>query len=128
MLYELLTISRITHPSALNQEAKEIAKMVGKLVIENRGVVRNVFPLGYRNLPKIIKKDQEKHFRGFNTLMLFDASPAVQSQIHRIIKKDPRIIRSSIISVSTKKSLDVATSYEKAYGKKTILERNSEYL
>lgn len=74
-------------------------------------------------LPKIIKKDQEQHFQGYHFLMLFDSSAAVQSEILRTLKKDPRVIRSSIVKVDTSKQLDVASSIERAAGYSSILEK-----
>ncbi|KAM3163498.1 Mitochondrial ribosomal small subunit component [Lachancea thermotolerans] len=123
MLYELVSIVRVVNPLSANTEAKELATTIGKLIIQNRGVVRRVLPVGNKLLPKIIKKDQEQHFQGYHFLMLFDSSAAVQSEILRTLKKDPRVIRSSIVKVDTSKQLDVASSIERAAGYSSILEK-----
>ncbi|CAH02519.1 Mrp17 [Kluyveromyces lactis] len=123
MLYELVSIVRVSNPLAANAEAKELATTIGKLIIQNRGVVRKIVPMGNKLLPKIIKKDQEQHFQGYHFLMLFDSSAPVQSEILRTLKKDPRVIRSNIIKLSTHKKLDIPTSFERATGNLTSLSK-----
>lgn len=126
MLYEVLAIVRVVNPTAANKEAKELATTIGKLVIQNRGVVRKILPMGSKLLPKITKKDQEQHFQGYHFLMLFDSSAAVQSEILRTLKNDPRVIRSSIVKVNNAKQLDVASSLERSSGYNSILEKVSK--
>ncbi|QLG72664.1 hypothetical protein HG535_0D03720 [Zygotorulaspora mrakii] len=126
MLYELVSIVRVVNPTSANKEAKELATTIGKLVIQNRGVVRRILPMGNKLLPRILKKDQEQHFQGFHFLMLFDSSAAVQSEILRTLKNDPRVIRSSIVKVKTNKQLDIASSVEKSSGYNSILEKVSK--
>lgn len=113
----------MNNPLVANSEAKELATTIGKLIIQNRGVVRKIVPMGNKALPKIIKKDQEQHFQGYHFLMLFDASGPVQSEILRTLKKDPRVIRSNIVKVHTKKQLDVPTSFERAAGNYSSLSK-----
>lgn len=125
MLYELVGIVRVVNPSAVNKEAKDLATTIGKLVIQNRGVVRKILPMGSKLLPKIMRKDQEQHFQGYHFLMLFDSSAAVQSEILRTLKNDPRVIRSSIVRVNNDKQLDVASSLERSSGYNSILEKVS---
>lgn len=126
MLYELVGIVRVMNPLAANAEAKDLATTIGKLVIQNRGVVRKIVPLGSKLLPKIMKKDQEKHFQGYHFLMMFDSSASVQSEILRTLKNDPRVIRSSIAKTNTSKQLDVASSVERASGYNSTLEKTSK--
>ncbi|KAH3685203.1 hypothetical protein WICPIJ_003797 [Wickerhamomyces pijperi] len=114
MLYELVAISRITSGAAQALEAKEVATTIGKLVLQNRGVVRDIKSLGSGTLPKIITKDQERHFRGHKFLMLFDSSSSVQNEILRTLKNDPRVIRSMITKVNDSKVLNARDSISKA--------------
>ncbi|CDO95960.1 unnamed protein product [Kluyveromyces dobzhanskii CBS 2104] len=123
MLYELVSIVRVSNPLAANAEAKELATTIGKLIIQNRGVVRKIVPMGNKLLPKIIKKDQEQHFQGYHFLMLFDSSAPVQSEILRTLKKDPRVIRSNIIKLNMHKKLDIPTSFERATGNLTSISK-----
>lgn len=126
MLYELVSIVRVVNPNNASKEAKELATTIGKLVIQNRGVVRRILPMGSKLLPKIIKKDQEQHFQGSHFLMLFDSSAAVQTEILRTLKNDPRVIRSSIVKIKTDRHLDIASSLERSSGYNSILEKVSK--
>ncbi|KAM9899910.1 hypothetical protein OXX69_009289, partial [Metschnikowia pulcherrima] len=65
MFYELFAIARIQDPIHVNKEAVKIASTVGKLILNNRGVIRQITSLGPKPLPKIISKDQERHFQGY---------------------------------------------------------------
>lgn len=110
MLYELIAIAR-THTNkaeikAIHDDARAVANTIGKLIINNRGVVRRIVSLGPMYLPKYIKQDQQVHFQGSYFTMLFDSSSSVQSELLRILKGDPRVIRSSIFKVDTKKLLN----------------------
>lgn len=123
MLYELIGIVRINNHLHRSLETKELVGTIGKLIIQNRGVVRDIVNMGERQLPQIMRKDQERHFRGFHFMMLFDASSGVQNEILRTLKKDPRVIRSSIVKVNTKRSLDVAASLDRANNIPTIFDK-----
>ncbi|RCK65262.1 37S ribosomal protein MRP17, mitochondrial [Candida viswanathii] len=114
MYYELFAIARITDPLNHAKEAKKIASTVGKLILNNRGLVRSITSLGARPLPKIISKDQERHFQGYQFLMGFDCSVNVQEQLLRTLKKDPRILRSGILKHDLTQNLDPGTSIEQA--------------
>ena len=124
MLYELVSVVRGSNPLAANAEAKELATTIGRLIIQNRGVVRKIVPMGSKLLPKIIKKDQEQHFQGYHFQMLFDSSAPVQSEILRTLKKDPRVIRSNIIRLNTDKKLDIPISFERAAGNVSSLNKS----
>lgn len=114
MLYELITIARVTSPLAVHAEAKALASTVGKLVINNRGVVREVVSLGCRPLPKLMTKAGEQHFQGSHFLMLFDSSSAVQREIMRSLKNDPRVIRANVVRINDRIDLNPGSSYTKA--------------
>ncbi|SMN18879.1 similar to Saccharomyces cerevisiae YKL003C MRP17 Mitochondrial ribosomal protein of the small subunit [Maudiozyma saulgeensis] len=122
MLYELVGIVRTLNRASQTTEAKELLTTVGKLILNNRGVIRKIVPLGQRQLPKIMKKDQEQHINGYHFLMLFDSSAAVQSEILRTLKKDPRVIRSSIVKVDLEKRLNTPSSLHKALGQDSVIQ------
>ncbi|VEU23721.1 DEKNAAC104895 [Brettanomyces naardenensis] len=110
MLYELVAIARISNPLSVHTEAKELASTIGKLVIRNKGVVREIVSLGAKPLPKIMKKANERHFQGSHFLMLFDSSSAVQREILRSLKNDPRVIRANVIKVDDSTNLNPGSS------------------
>jgi small subunit ribosomal protein S6 len=98
MLYELVGIARLPPAGGHGAtEAKELLKYVGRLVIENRGVIRRIDNLGIRPLPKIINKHRMSHLLGCHYYMRFDASPAVQNEIRRQLQMDPRTIRATFV-------------------------------
>lgn len=114
MLYELVAIARVTSAHAQNAEAKAIASTVGRLVVNNNGVLREVVSLGERPLPKIMKRGTERHFEGSHFLMLFDANPAAQREILRSLKNDPRVIRANILRVDDSKDINPGSSFARA--------------
>ncbi|KAG0662984.1 mitochondrial ribosomal small subunit component [Maudiozyma exigua] len=122
MLYELVGIVRTLNRTSQSTEAKELLTTIGKLILNNRGVIRKIVPMGQRQLPKIMKKDQEQHINGYHFLMLFDSSASVQSEILRTLKKDPRVIRSSIVKVDLEKRLTTPSSLHKAMGQDSVIE------
>lgn len=114
MLYELIAIARVSNPSFIHEEAKALASTIGKLVINNKGVVREVKSLGCRPLPKLMSKAGERHFQGSHFLMLFDSSSAVQREIIRSLKNDPRVIRVNLLRVDDSVDLNPGSSYSRA--------------
>lgn len=115
MYYELFAIARITDPLMANNEAMRIASTIGKLILNNRGVIREITSLGPRPLPKIMSKEQERHFQGYHFMMAFDSSPAVQHELLRTVRRDPRILRSSIIKNDMTKKLNSGTTYQRVF-------------
>ncbi|KAF3988162.1 hypothetical protein FT663_00357 [Candidozyma haemuli var. vulneris] len=117
MLYELFAIARISDPLNMNKEAAKIAHTVGKLIINNRGVIRSITSLGPKALPRVISKDQERHFQGYQFVMSFDASSAVQGELLRTMRRDPRILRTSMVKNDLSRKLNVGTSFDRAFDK-----------
>lgn len=115
MYYELMAISRISDPLKSNKEASRIASTIGRLILNNRGVIRDITSLGPRYLPKIVSKDQERHFQGYHFILGFDVSTNVQQELLRTLRRDPRILRANIIKQNMDKKLDVGTSFQRAY-------------
>lgn len=115
MYYELFAIARISDPLLANKEAMKIASTVGKLILNNRGVIRDITSLGPKPLPTIISKDQERHFQGYHFMMGFDSSAAVQQELLRTLRRDPRILRSSIIKNDMKKKLNAGTTFQRVF-------------
>ena len=122
MLYELVGIVRTLDRVKPAQETKELLSTTGKIILNNRGVIRKIIPMGQRQLPYIMKREQKQYINGYHFLMLFDASAAVQSEILRTLRKDPRVIRCSIVKVSMDKSLNTPTSLHRAVGLDSVVE------
>ncbi|KAK6458759.1 mitochondrial 37S ribosomal protein YmS16 [Scheffersomyces xylosifermentans] len=114
MHYELFAIARITDPVQTSREAKKIVSTIGKLILNNRGVIRDITSLGARPLPKIMSKEQERHFQGYHFLMGFDVSATVQAQLLRTLRSDPRILRANIMKHDLSKKLNTGSSIQQA--------------
>lgn len=114
MYYELFAIARITDPVKTSKEAIKIVSTIGKLILNNRGVIRDITSLGARPLPKIMSKEQERHFQGHHFLMGFDVSANVQAQLLRTLRNDPRILRANIMKQDMSKKLSPGTSIQQA--------------
>lgn len=94
MLYELRAIIRT--PKLLGQkrhlDAKAFCENLGKLVLNNRGVVRKIENNGLMQFQNLIRKHGEYFFEGFKVTLLYDCSPIVQEQIQKNLSSDPRVI------------------------------------
>ncbi|EGV63458.1 mitochondrial ribosomal small subunit component [Yamadazyma tenuis] len=111
MYYELMAVARITDGINKHKEAMKIASTVGKLILNNRGVIRDITSMGPKFLPKIISKNQERHFEGYHFLMGFDVSSTVQQELLRTLRKDPRVLRASIIKRNTHRNLNPGPTF-----------------
>lgn len=107
MLYEIVGIARAVGPAPA-QETQSIIRTIGKLIINNRGVVRKIENMDIRPLPKIMKKNRQSFIVGSHFYMQFDASPGVQSEVFRTLRVDPRMIRSTIVKVGGDSLRDLA--------------------
>lgn len=114
MYYELMAIARITDGINKQTEAVRIASTVGRLILNNRGLIRDITSIGPKPLPKIMSKNQERHFEGYQFLIGFDSSATVQSELLRTLRKDPRVLRANIFKQPLKKRLNVGTSFQQA--------------
>ncbi|KAK6202294.1 mitochondrial 40S ribosomal protein MRP17 [Scheffersomyces amazonensis] len=114
MYYELFAITRIVDPVNGSKEAQKIVSTIGKLILNNRGIIRDITSLGARPLPKIMRKEQERYFQGYHFLLGFDASSNVQEQLLRTLRADPRILRSSIKKIDTSKALNPGSTLQQA--------------
>ncbi|KAK5773559.1 mitochondrial 37S ribosomal protein bS6m MRP17 PWA37_003023 [Arxiozyma heterogenica] len=123
MLYELMGIVRVTNTLQGPVEAKELLTSIGKTILSNRGLIRSIIPIGIEQFSSVLKKNQTKYYRGYRFVMLFDSSVGVQSEINRILKKDPRLIRSSIVKINTKRNLDIASSLDRIQSYNSILQK-----
>lgn len=110
-----MAIARISDPLKTNKETVKIVSTLGRLILANRGVIRNITNMGPKNLPKLVRKDQERHFQGYHFMMSFDCSSKVQQELLRTLQRDPRVLRANIVKNDMNKGLNQGTSFERAY-------------
>jgi small subunit ribosomal protein S6 len=96
MLYEVVAIARYAGQRG-TADAHEVCKHVGKLILNNRGVIRKVENLGVSPLPKIMNKNRQSNILGAHFYLKFDASAGVQREVLRSLRSDPRIVRSTLV-------------------------------
>ncbi|KAG0222582.1 30S ribosomal protein S6 [Mortierella sp. GBAus27b] len=109
VFYELFCISRARLVEA---NLKDLVKQTSLIVMNKGGVVRNLKPLGEKQLPYRIKKHQEYHVQGFQWTMQFDANPTALNELNKRLKVDPRVLRHAVIRLGSKLE-DVVASPEK---------------
>ncbi|KAL2410298.1 hypothetical protein ABEF95_003709 [Exophiala dermatitidis] len=98
MLYELVAVVR---PGNLSH-VKEIARIAGQQVLDNRGVIRGLKNWGQFDLPRPTTKHQTQHHQGHYFIMQFDAPVKVQQEVRRMLSLDPRMIRFSVVKIGDK--------------------------
>ncbi|GMM40174.1 hypothetical protein FOG51_00547 [Hanseniaspora uvarum] len=118
MLYELRAILRT--PKLLGQkrhaDAKAFCENLGKLVLNNRGVVRKIENNGLFQFQNLIRKHGEYFFEGYKVTLLYDCSPIVQQQIKTNLSTDPRVISCKEFSHNlTLKEKTTTTATERMY-------------
>lgn len=96
MLYELVGIARCAGVNGM-ADTREIVKLIGKQIVNNRGVIRTMENWGVRPLPQVMNKYRRSNVVGSHFFLKFDASPAVQNEINRVLQQDPRMIRATIV-------------------------------
>lgn len=96
MLYEIVGLAR-TNLRGAEPECKDILHSIGRLIINNRGVIRKIENWGVNPLPSIKRKNGESHVHANYFYLKFDASPGVQSQIARTLRLDRRMIQSMVV-------------------------------
>lgn len=97
MLYEIVGIARASKQA--EPECKDILRSLGRLIINNRGVIRTIENWGVKPLPSIKRKHGETYVYANYFYLKFDASPGVQSQISRNLRLDRRMIQSTVVKV-----------------------------
>ncbi|KAI1485029.1 ribosomal protein S6 [Biscogniauxia mediterranea] len=95
MLYELVGIVR---PGNL-AEVREIVLGAGQLVLQQKGVIRDISNWGVFSLPKAISKHQMRHHVGHYFAIRFDSSIKTQDAVRNMLALDPRMIRHTSVKL-----------------------------
>ncbi|XBW37148.1 hypothetical protein QEN19_002726 [Hanseniaspora menglaensis] len=119
MLFELITVVRT--PKLLGhkryQDAKTFCENLGKLILNNRGIIRKIENNGLLQFQDLKKKHGETFFEGYKVTMLYDCSPVVQTQVMNNLVKDPRVLSHTAFSHNEKLiSKTSSTASDKVYG------------
>jgi small subunit ribosomal protein S6 len=98
MLYELVGIARCAGSTG-GEDAAQLVRLAGRLIVNNRGVVRKIENWGVRPLPKITNINRQSHVVASHFYVKFDASPSVQSEVMRALRRDPRLLRTTVVKL-----------------------------
>ncbi|KZV69555.1 hypothetical protein PENSPDRAFT_580766 [Peniophora sp. CONT] len=94
--YELVCIA------AHNRDYRHIKELVRRSalhVMDGGGVVRGFRYWGLKTLPQKTHKQKAIHTHGDYWTMHFDASPDNQRGLHRLLRKDPSVVRASMLKM-----------------------------
>ncbi|TFY77515.1 hypothetical protein EWM64_g6497 [Hericium alpestre] len=78
---------------------KDLVRSSALHVMNNGGVVRGVKFWGTQVLPNKMRRNRVIHTHGDYWTMHFDASPDNQKNLARIMRKDPRVIRATMLKM-----------------------------
>ncbi|ETW80349.1 hypothetical protein HETIRDRAFT_243963, partial [Heterobasidion irregulare TC 32-1] len=90
---------------------KELVRQSAKHVLDQGGVVRGLKYWGTQTLPQRMRSHKFYHNYGDYWTMHFDASPESQKALRSVLRKDPRVIRATVLKMGEKIE-DVATKKE----------------
>ncbi|KAJ6499987.1 ribosomal protein S6 [Mycena vitilis] len=71
-------------------------------VMEAGGVVRKIDSWGTRNLPQRMRRHGNYHEIGDYWMMHFDTSPRTLLSLHSLMRRDPRVIRWTVLKLGSR--------------------------
>ncbi|KAF5322154.1 hypothetical protein D9619_001897 [Psilocybe cf. subviscida] len=98
-LYEMLCIT--THVSTY-AHIRELVRQSATHVMNNGGVVRNINSWGTLTLPQRMKRHGPLQSVGDYWTLHFDASPRTLRSLNGIMRRDPRVLRWTVLKLADK--------------------------
>ncbi|MCJ1352907.1 MAG: 28S ribosomal protein S6, mitochondrial [Icmadophila ericetorum] len=98
MLYEMITVVR----SGSINEVKEIARQAGTLILASGGVIRGLTNWGTYLLTKPIRIHKKHYSDGHHFIMRYDCASHTQSNVRKMLKLDPRVIRFGVVKMGSR--------------------------
>ncbi|KAF8161175.1 ribosomal protein S6 [Crassisporium funariophilum] len=96
-LYEMLCIS--PHIKQY-QHIRELVRQSAMHVMNSGGVVRKINSWGTRTLPQRMKRTAGPQRLGDYWTLHFDASPATLRSLNGIMRRDPRVLRWTVLKLA----------------------------
>jgi small subunit ribosomal protein S6 len=84
----------------LTPPPRRIARATGRIILSNKGVIRDLKNWGTFLLTKPRRKLDTRYIDGHHFVMRFDCSPDTQAAVRKLLAGDPRMIRHGIVKVS----------------------------
>ncbi|KIM40178.1 hypothetical protein M413DRAFT_173222 [Hebeloma cylindrosporum] len=98
-LYEMLCIT--THVPKY-QHIRELVRQSSMHVMNSGGVVRRINSWGTRTLPQRMKRHGTLQSIGDYWTLHFDASPRTLKSLNGIMRRDPRVLRWTVLKLADK--------------------------
>ncbi|KAF8200938.1 ribosomal protein S6 [Pholiota molesta] len=98
-LYEMLCIT--THVPTY-QHIRELVRQSATHIMHQGGVVRNINSWGTRTLPQRMKRHGPLQDVGDYWTLHFDTSPRTLRSLNGIMRRDPRVLRWTVIKLADK--------------------------
>ncbi|WVW85710.1 ribosomal protein S6 [Kwoniella bestiolae CBS 10118] len=100
-LYELFCIAVHNPTSSVN--LRSVINSLSNQIHSTGGVVRDMKKLGINlTLPQRMRRMRQYHDRGDHFTMTFDTSPIVLKRLDETLRRDPSIIRWTLLKRATK--------------------------
>ncbi|KAI0063560.1 hypothetical protein BV25DRAFT_1824107 [Artomyces pyxidatus] len=81
---------------------KELVRLSATQIMNQGGVVRGIKYWGLKTLPQRMRQNRVYHSYGDYWSMHFDASPSNQRDLSKLLRKDPRVIRATVLKMGEK--------------------------
>ncbi|KAG5648521.1 hypothetical protein DXG03_003132 [Asterophora parasitica] len=108
--YQMLCIT--THVNEY-KHIKELVRQTATHVMNAGGVVRRINSLGTLTLPQRMRRHKVMHSMGDYWTIHFDTAPRTLRSLHSIMRRDPRVIRWTVLKLGDKVE-DIAEEGQKA--------------
>jgi len=100
---------------------KELVTQSAMLLMDNGAAVRSIKSLGLRTLPNRMQRHRQFHKIGDYWSMYFDAPPRLMLELNNKMRKDPRVIRWTILKLGEKLE-DVWDAKERTFADRETLD------
>ncbi|KAN0091248.1 hypothetical protein V8E55_004814 [Tylopilus felleus] len=91
---------------------KDLVTMAARHVMDHGGVVRNIEHWGTQTLPQVMRRHKKSQTIGNYWTMYFDASPGTLNSLALKLRRDPRVIRWTMLKQGDK-AQDIVLPREK---------------
>ncbi|CCL99862.1 uncharacterized protein FIBRA_01887 [Fibroporia radiculosa] len=81
------------------QHLKQLVHQASSHVLTNGGVVRRFYNMGTLSLPQRMRRHKQYHQIGDYWMMYFDASPRTLHDLNAIMRRDPRVVRWTMLKL-----------------------------
>ncbi|KAG6849831.1 hypothetical protein H0H93_004640 [Arthromyces matolae] len=105
----------------LQRHIQELVRQTATHILNQGGVVRDITSLGTKPLPQRMRRHKAIHSIGDYWTLHFDTAPRTLTSLNAIMRRDPRVIRWTLLKLADKVE-DVAEEGLKAIEAKAIEE------